>query len=368
MEHVEFPGLRAAGRPVNAAPMLEVIDVARRFSVTPAVRGVSLTVWPGEVTCLLGPSGCGKSTTLRMIAGIEHLDSGEIRVAGQRVADPRHEVPPERRPVGMVFQDLALFPHMTVAENVGFGLPRTRGSAEQVAHLLGRVGLLHHADRYPHQLSGGEQQRVALIRALATRPRVMLLDEPFSSLDQRLRVEMRELAADLLREAGAAVVLVTHDPDEAMMMADRVAIMWEGRIRQEGTPLELYRQPRDLTVAGFLSELNIFEGRVADGRVETPAGPVSAPGFQDGAAIRAVFRPEHLTLLRTDHTCRSVGRGSVARVLRVRNLGRESFIEAGLPDVETRLRCAAPGCCALVPGDHVELGHSPGTAMVFATP
>nr|WP_246184906.1 ABC transporter ATP-binding protein [Paracoccus aestuariivivens] len=344
--------------------MLEITGVERRFSATHAVQGVSLTVWPGEVTCLLGPSGCGKSTTLRMIAGIEQLDAGEIRIDGRPVADARRNVPPEMRPVGMVFQDLALFPHMTVAANVGFGLSRARQGSGEVRHLLERVGLAHHADKYPHQLSGGEQQRIALVRALATQPRVMLLDEPFSSLDQRLRVEMRELALDLLREAGTAVVLVTHDSDEAMMMADRIAIMHGGRIRQEGTPLELYQQPVDLAVAGFFSELNVFDGSVAQDRIKTPIGDLAGTGMANGTAVQIAFRPEHLKVRRLAQAV--VQGNSHPHVLRVQNLGRENFVEVKLPGQPDHLRCSAPGFTDLMPGDRVEIGFDPSTAMIFA--
>ncbi|MTH59491.1 ATP-binding cassette domain-containing protein [Paracoccus litorisediminis] len=359
VEHTDFLGERPVGRHVRGQPMLEINAVERRFAGSSGVQGVSLTVWPGEVTCLLGPSGCGKSTTLRMIAGIERVDAGQISIAGQVVADARTDVPPEKRPVGMVFQDLALFPHMTIAQNVGFGLPRSGRGAAQIGHLLERVGLPGHADKYPHQLSGGEQQRIALIRALATQPRVMLLDEPFSSLDQRLRVEMRELALDLLREAGAAVVLVTHDPDEAMMMADRIAIMREGRILQEGAPLDLYHRPVDLAVAGFLSELNVFSGRVLQGHVGTPIGDLPVPGVVEGTRVHAAFRPEHLAARRGT---RSSGQ---AHVLRVLNLGRENVIELKLPGHASYLRCSAPGHSDLMPGEHVEIGFDPDKALIF---
>ena len=360
MEHADFLGQKPVGRHVRTDPMLEITGIERRFgAAAAAVRGVSLTVWPGEVTCLLGPSGCGKSTTLRLIAGIERPDAGEIRIAGQVMADTRTDLPPERRPVGMVFQDLALFPHMTVAANVGFGLPRSKAAQDMVTALLDRVGLAHHAAKYPHQLSGGEQQRIALIRALATRPRVMLLDEPFSSLDQRLRVEMRELALDLLREEGAAVVLVTHDPDEAMMMADRIAIMRDGRILQEGAPLDIYHRPVDLAVAGFLSDLNVFSGRVAQGRVATPIGELPAPGLGEGTSVNVAFRPEHLTPRRCNRA------EAQAHVLRVQNLGRETVVELRLPGHGQHLRCILAGRSDLSPGEHVRIGFDPAGAMLF---
>ena len=315
-----------------------------------------MKVGAGQVTCLLGPSGCGKSTTLRMIAGIERLDAGQICIDGQVVADGSHDLPPELRPVGMVFQDLALFPHLSVAQNVGFGLPRSR-RAEIVAHLLERVGLAHHADKYPHQLSGGEQQRIALIRSLAPAPKVILLDEPFSSLDQRLRAEMRELALDLLREAGTAVILVTHDPDEAMMMADHIAIMRDGRIRQEGTPLDLYRRPVDMDVAGFFSDLNLFAGRVLGGRITTSLGDMAVPHLAEGTEVDCVLRPEHLRLDPLSE--------KQANVLRVQQLGRESHIELQMSDMRQNLRCVASGPCDLRPGDRIGIGFDAAAVMAF---
>ena len=341
-------------------PILGIANAVRRFAATPAVQGVSLAVNPGCVTCLLGPSGCGKSTTLRLIAGIERLDAGEIRIDGQLVADASFNMPPEKRPVGMVFQDLALFPHMTVAENVGFGMARADRRPDQINALLDRVGLAGYGPKYPHMLSGGEQQRVALSRALAARPKIMLLDEPFSSLDQRLRAEMREFTLDLLAETGTTVILVTHDPDEAMMMADRIAVMDRGRILQEGTPMDLYHRPEGLTVAQFLSDLNILPGSVMNGRVETGLGLIPATGMENGSRVTCAIRPEHL------RPCRCGKHDETAQVLRVQSLGRESIVEIGLPGLPQRLRCNAPGPCDLMPGDRVGLRFDPQEVMLFS--
>ena len=209
------------------APRLEIRNLVRHFDGRRVVDDVSLPVRAGQVTCLLGPSGCGKSTTLRMIAGVEMQDSGEIWVDGRLVCDTVYRVPPERREIGLMFQDFALFPHLSVAENVAFGL--RSGSREdkraRVAELLERVDLLRFIDGYPHQLSGGEQQRVAL----APRPRIMLMDEPFSGLDNRLRDGIRDQTLSLLKEEDAAVLLVTHEPEEAMRMADEIALMRDGK-------------------------------------------------------------------------------------------------------------------------------------------
>ncbi|MFV0409821.1 MAG: ABC transporter ATP-binding protein [Paracoccus sp. (in: a-proteobacteria)] len=343
-------------------PMLEVVDIEKNFNGSAGVHGLSFSVRAGEITCLLGPSGCGKSTTLRMIAGIEQPDGGMVRIDGKVMSQGPRSLPPERRPIGMVFQDLALFPHMTIAENVAFGLAGVPDARMQVQHLLERVGLPGHAGKYPHQLSGGEQQRIALIRALATRPQVMLLDEPFSSLDQRLRVEMRELTRDLLREAGAAVVLVTHDPEEAMLLADRIAVMREGRIRQEGTPLDLYNRPADLEIAQFFSDLNVISGRVMRGRVETPFGILPAPGLADGLAVDCAIRPEHV---RVDRTANLLNAACVSQVY---NLGRENVLEVFMPGSDQRLRCCGTGYCPLARGEAVSVSLDPEKALVFVRP
>ncbi|WBU59751.1 ABC transporter ATP-binding protein [Paracoccus albus] len=340
--------------------MLQIKNAERRFAATPAVQGLSLDVAGGGVTCLLGPSGCGKSTTLRLIAGIEKLDQGEIRIDGQVVSDASFTTPPERRPVGMVFQDLALFPHMTIAQNIAFGIPKAKRAEVQVGQLLDRVGLTGYGQKYPHMLSGGEQQRIALIRALAAQPKIMMLDEPFSSLDQRLRAEMREFTLDLLRESGTTAILVTHDPDEAMMMADRIAVMDRGRILQEGTPQNLYHRPAALPVAQLLADLNMLQGNVRDGHVETKLGMIPAHGVAEGSNITCAIRPEHL------RPCRCRPQTGNAQVLRVHSLGRESVIELGLAGHAHRLRCNAPGSSDLVPGETVGLSFDPAHVMMFA--
>ena len=218
----------------------------RRYDGRTVVDDVSLKVLPGQVTCLLGPSGCGKSTTLRMVAGVEMQDSGEIWVDGSLVCDTEFRVPPERRHIGLMFQDFALFPHLNVADNVAFGLSGDKAAMRaRVAELLERVGLADYLSAWPHELSGGEQQRVALARALAPRPRIMLMDEPFSGLDNRLRDGIRDDTLDILREQDTAVLLVTHEPDEAMRMADEIALMRGGRIVQQGAPYNIYNAPVD---------------------------------------------------------------------------------------------------------------------------
>ncbi|MEO1551548.1 MAG: ABC transporter ATP-binding protein, partial [Pseudomonadota bacterium] len=247
----------------NATPRLVLHDVCRQFEGRAVVDHVSLSLMPGQVTCLLGPSGCGKTTTLRMVAGIDTPDAGVIEIDGRPVCGSCAPVPPEGRGIGMMFQDFALFPHLTVADNVGFGLPsRTGDRAARIMGLLERVGLAHKAQAFPHQLSGGEQQRVALARAVAPKPSVMLMDEPFSGLDKRLRDGIRDETLQILRDEGAAVLLVTHEPEEAMRMADQIALMRGGRVVQVGGPYNIYNSPVDAEAAAFFSDINVIHGEV----------------------------------------------------------------------------------------------------------
>ena len=227
-------------------PRLEVKSLTKVYDNTKVVDDISLSVLPGQITCLLGPSGCGKSTTLRMIAGVETQSSGEVWVDGQLICGSGFSQPPEERYIGLIFQDFALFPHLTVWQNVGFGISKNNeGIKEKAYELLSKVGLSSKSDKYPHELSGGEQQRVALIRALAPKPRIMLMDEPFSGLDKRLRDDIRDETLDILKSEETAVLLVTHEPEEAMKMADEIALMRNGEIVQKGAPYNLYNAPVD---------------------------------------------------------------------------------------------------------------------------
>ncbi len=274
--------------------MIRLDGVGKRFGDVVAVHETSLCVERGEVLALLGPSGCGKTTLLRLVAGFERPDAGTVEVGGRVVAGPGTWVPPERRRVGMVFQDYALFPHLTVAENVGFGLAR-RERGVRVPELLRLVGLDAHARRYPHELSGGEQQRVALARALAPRPELVLLDEPWSNLDGSLRESLRAEVADILRPLGVTIVLVTHDREEAFSLASRIALMRDGTILQAGPPEELYFAPRSRWAAEFVGAGNVLSGPVVDGLVRTPVGAFPAGGAANGAA-RVLVRPELIGL------------------------------------------------------------------------
>ncbi|KPP87141.1 MAG: iron(III) transport system ATP-binding protein [Rhodobacteraceae bacterium HLUCCA08] len=314
-------------------PRLEIRNITRTFGGRRVVDDVSLRLGPGQVTCLLGPSGCGKSTTLRIIAGVEMQDSGTIWADGELVCDTVFRVPPEGRGIGLMFQDFALFPHLDVAGNVAFGLGGTKDAKRaRVEELLERVGMSAHIHAYPHELSGGEQQRVALARALAPRPRIMLMDEPFSGLDDRLRDEIRDETLDVLKAEGAAVLLVTHEPAEAMRMADEIALMRDGRIVQQGAPYNIYNTPADRQAAAFFSDINAIEGVVKGALTDTPFGQFLTPGFPDGAAVEIVVRPQHLKI-DLDRAGKgpnpTLADGTAARgeVTRARFMGSESLVE-----------------------------------------
>jgi iron(III) transport system ATP-binding protein len=273
---------------------VSIENVVKRFGGLRAVDGVSLEIEPGELFFLLGPSGCGKTTLLRCIAGFHRPDEGAIRIGGE---DMTHE-PPHRRDTGMVFQSYALWPHMTVRENVAFGLEMRKLPREAQVHMSDRAG------HRPAQLSGGQQQRVALARALVVHPKCLLLDEPLSNLDAKLRLEMRSEIRRICKEAGLTAIYVTHDQKEAMSIADRLAILNAGRVEQCGRPNDVYQHPANRFVAGFIGETNFLDGRVesragAGGRVATPFGPVDAAdvgGAAAGADVTLALRPEALRL------------------------------------------------------------------------
>lgn len=271
--------------------MIRLEGATKRFGDVTAVEAAFLCVERGEVVALLGPSGCGKTTLLRLIAGFERPDSGAIEVAGRRVADGMAWIPPERRRIGMVFQDYALFPHLTVAENIGFGLQR-RVRADRVGELLDIVALHGLGRRYPHELSGGQQQRVALARALAPAPEVILLDEPWSNVDPFLRESLRGEVTEIIRPLGVTVVLVTHDREEAFSLADRIALMRDGTVVQEGTSEEIYFAPDSRWAAEFVGAGNLLTGRVVGGLVETPIGAFPANGASNARVAEVLIRPE----------------------------------------------------------------------------
>jgi iron(III) transport system ATP-binding protein len=260
------------------------------------VRNLSLSVTEGEVLALVGSSGCGKTTTLRMIAGLESVDNGCIEVAGALVAGPGRHVPPERRRIGMVFQDYALFPHLSVGGNVGFGLGRGSEQRRRIEEVLDLVGLAGYADRMPHDLSGGQQQRVALARALAPQPQILLLDEPFSNLDPELRVSVRSDVRNILTEAGATAVLVTHDQEEALSMTDQVAMMIRGEIVQIASPQQIYDAPVSPEVARFFGDSYVIRGEASGFTADTEIGRIELSIPLDGP-VDIVLRAETLRIV-----------------------------------------------------------------------
>lgn len=310
----------------TSAPALEYRGVTHVYDrKTVAVENLSLTVARGETVCLLGPSGCGKTTALRIAAGLETPAEGEVLIAGRTVSGGGVRVPPEDRRIGLVFQDYALFPHLNIADNVGFGLNRLPAGErrDRVSRALDLVGMADYRDAFPHTLSGGQQQRVALARALAPGPDLVLLDEPFSGLDARLRDKVRDKTLHALQQSGTAALMVTHDAEEAMYMADRIAVMRGGRLVQMGRPWDLYCQPVDPFVAAFFGEVNSFPGTVRAGRVETPIGTLLANNLDDGDTVQVIVRPEALHLKPApDH---AMGPG-YAKVLAARMLGRTSLV------------------------------------------
>lgn len=283
----------------KAVPLL-VRDVSVGYGGAPVVLDAHLRLESGAIGCLLGPSGCGKTTLLRAIAGFEPVMKGEILLAGQRVSSAGFNLPAEQRQVGMVFQDFALFPHLTVAKNIGFGLRwlHRRQRAQRVAELLELVGLSAAARQHPHELSGGMQQRVALARALAPRPRMLLLDEPFSSMDVELREALAREIRALLRHEGVTAILVTHDQLEAFAMADQISVMRAGRIHQSGTGFDLYHQPADRFVADFIGQGEFLPGQVLDSkRVATELGVLrgrNAISQPPGTEVEVLVRPDDL--------------------------------------------------------------------------
>lgn len=294
-----------------------------------AIDALTLSVGAREVVCLLGPSGCGKTTALRIVAGLEALQQGQVVLNGAVVADRDRNLPAEARNIGFLFQDYALFPHLTVAGNIGFGLRRFSAAArrERVAEVLELVVLGEHAARYPHELSGGEKQRVALARALAPRPPLILLDEPFSGLDARMRDRVRDQTLHALKQSGAATLMVTHDAEEAMFMADRIAVMREGRLVQFGTPVELYCHPKNAFVAEFFGEVNRFPGIARSGKVLTPFGALPARGLNEGDTVDILIRPEALRLSAIHE---GVDPKQTVTVVASRMLGRTSLIHLSI--------------------------------------
>ena len=280
---------------------LIINDVSVKYENTTAIASANFILDQGEIGCLLGPSGCGKTTLLRAIAGFEPVSSGYISLDGTHLSTPKFTNPPESRAVGMVFQDFALFPHMSVSANIAYGVRGSKAEKQsRVAELLELINLPHLAGQMPHQLSGGEQQRVAVARSLAPRPRLILLDEPFSNLDYQLRVQLRRDIRDLLLQQGVASLLVTHDQNEAITFSERMLLMNGGMLIQNGNPSEIYRYPKTLWAARFVGEANLLEVNYSYGDNRTPLGILNFAKRTTESAVTVMIRPEELHLLPPD--------------------------------------------------------------------
>jgi iron(III) transport system ATP-binding protein len=320
---------------------VHVSGVVKNFGAHPALRGVDLDIPAGSFTAILGPSGSGKTTLLRIMAGFERMDAGSVVIGGQVMDDGRRFVRPQRRGIGYVPQEGALFPHLTVADNVSFGVPRRRRS--EVAHLVDLVGLGGLERRYPHQLSGGQQQRVALARALAIGPKVVLLDEPFSSLDASLRDGVRRDVAHILSEANATTVLVTHDQDEALGVADQIAVLQEGSIVATADPRSLYAEPSDLAAAVLIGDANVLTAEIHNGHAHCVLGTVEITppgGHSSSGSAQLLLRPEQLVL----HAEPAEGRVQ-ATVVEMQYHGHDALVRIGVDAP------GYPAFSARIPGD-----------------
>ncbi len=367
-------------------PKLMLTSLVKYFDAHPAVAGLDLTVSDGEIVALLGPSGCGKTTTLRLIAGFERVDSGAITIRDRLVEDPRHHVPADKRRVGVVFQDYALFPHLDVAANIAFGLAgraRRRRRSPRVDEMLHLVGLTGLEKRYPHELSGGQQQRVALARALAPQPDVLLLDEPFSNLDPTLRQKVRAEVEAILRETGVTTIFVTHAQDEALSIADRVAVMDAGRVVQIGTPEELYRNPSNPFVAEFVADATLVQAIWTESGLDTPFGkisphilptPADALPFVTGNEVTLAIKPEAVRIAADASAAFEIidreyyGHDEVVTIAPIASkepapAGAPSSTDINIPTLRARLDAQH----LLRPGARVKLDFHLSTADVFSS-
>lgn len=346
---------------VSFAAALAFVGVDVRLGGRPVLDRFDLSLTPGEIVCLLGESGSGKSTALRVAAGIQPVDAGEVRINDEVVSSRSRHVPVDRRGIGLMFQDFALFPHLSVLQNVMFGLRHLgRSGARAQAHsALARVGLAGREADYPHMLSGGQQQRLALARSVAPRPGLLLLDEPFSSLDARLRESVRAETLAVLRETRATSVIVTHDPEEAMLLGDRVALLRAGRIAQIDTAAEIYRHPIDLAAARFFSPLSEVETVVRAGAAETPLGPVPTPGRPEGRRVTVAIRPAGGVELNPESG------GVPGRIVSKRDAIGEDICEVKVEGIERPLTVRQRANGAMRPGQDVFVILNPQHILVF---
>lgn len=342
------------------AAELSFENVERRYGESFALKGFDLDIAPGTIVCLLGPSGCGKTTLLRITAGIEKPSNGRVLINNREVAGPNRFVPPEQRGVGLMFQDFALFPHLTILDNVAFGLkalPKAEAH-QQARSVLARVGLQDYADQYPHILSGGQQQRIALARAIVPRPAVMLMDEPFSGLDVQLRQSMQEETLTLLRETRATTLIVTHHPEEAMRLGDKIAVMDRGRIVQVGDAQTLYETPAALFVARLFSEINEIHCPVDGDTIETPVGRLPANGAKGHAMATVCIRERGIKFAKD-------GSGLAGRILHTTFLGDIGLVEVAVEGFDAPLRARVLDLTSWQPGDEVKVSIKQNQTLVF---
>jgi len=319
--------------------------VSKRFGQTRAVDRADLVVEQGQIFALLGPSGCGKTTLLRLIGGFETPDSGAIELGGRLLVSPSQFVPPEKRKVAIVFQDFALFPHMNVAKNIAFGLPKGANRRRRVAELLDLVGLEELGQRMPHEISGGQQQRVALARALAAGPTLMLLDEPFSNLDPSVRQRVRSEVKQLIQSIGITAIFVTHDQEEALSLAEGVAVMMEGHILQSGSPAEIYTHPVSRPVAEFIGDANFLPGEIADGLARCELGQLR---------VRADFEGKADVMIRAEEIALSSDGGAISEVMEVEYYGHDQMATVRAPSGRL-LKVRLPAGRQATPGERVTL-------------
>jgi iron(III) transport system ATP-binding protein len=346
---------------VSFAASLEFDAVCVELGGRPVLDNFQLSLRPGEIVCLLGESGSGKSTALRVAAGIQPVSAGALRINGELMSAPGRTVTPDKRGIGLMFQDYALFPHLSVLQNVLYGLKRLGRAAalEQARASLRRVGLAGRENDYPHQLSGGQQQRLALARSVAPRPGLLLLDEPFSSLDARLRETVRDETLAVLRETNATSLVVTHDPEEAMIMGDRVALLRQGRIAQIGTAAEIYTKPVDLAAARFLSPLGEIETEIRSGTASTPLGLVPAPEFAEGARVTVAIRPVGGARIEAE------GPGTPGRIVSRRDAIGIDLFEVKVDGLDAPLGIRQPANGALTLGQDVSVVLNVEHVLVF---
>lgn len=358
---------RSASSPVH----LRIANLTKRFGAFTALKSISLEIARGEFVCFLGPSGCGKTTLLRAVAGLDRQDEGRIEIAGRDVSD----LPPAARDFGIVFQSYALFPNLSVTDNVGYGLVNRRSARSvtkaRVDELLALVGLPDQGAKYPSQLSGGQQQRVALARALATSPSLLLLDEPLSALDARVRVRLRDEIKDLQRRLGVTTIMVTHDQEEAMAMADRIVVMNHGVIEQVGTPIEIYTRPATAFVADFVGHMTFLDARVLDaGHAEVGSLKLDIPSLADtsrGTAVRIGFRPEEVQVRAANQTAENKVPVTVRSLTFLGSFCRAALAPevAGAPDFVADLSANDVIDLAITIGSRLTVALPPSSLRVF---